>query len=171
MRLVRRSRKCQFSSSDGKAWFVKPKNTHVLHVLYNTGSNALHCSWWGVAWLQSLSHGNPFHQAVHSLLGLIRRLQRIWISPVIDSVETFWPLCILHGPQLCRWFAVAPRRLVKIPLTSVIKMCHNRTFFHQHFMKLPARLHLWPQKIKKLIFYHLLRINIFSLYNVLKKPA
>ncbi len=36
-------------------------------VLYTTASNALHCTWWCMAWMQLLGHGNPFHEALYAL--------------------------------------------------------------------------------------------------------
>ena len=36
-------------------------------VLYTTASNALHCTCWCMVWMQLLSHGNPFHEALYAL--------------------------------------------------------------------------------------------------------
>lgn len=34
--------------------------------------------------------------SLHIAVGLIRKPQKVWISALIDSAETWWPLCILH---------------------------------------------------------------------------
>ena len=36
-------------------------------VLYTTASDALHCTWRCMAWMQLLGHGNPFHEALYAL--------------------------------------------------------------------------------------------------------
>jgi len=36
-------------------------------VLYTTALDALHCTWWCMAWMQPLVHGNPFHEALYAL--------------------------------------------------------------------------------------------------------
>ena len=84
-----------------------------------------------VLWMQLLSHANPFHEVLYTLLELIWRPHEVWRSVVIDSAESWRPLLtkrlsicwprsvILRGLPLHGWVAVVPNRFhfVIIPLT------------------------------------------------------
>lgn len=67
----------------------------VSTALESSASETLHCAWWRQAWMQLLNHGNPSHEALRAVLDLIRRLYNLWRSVVIDSAESWWPLCTL----------------------------------------------------------------------------
>ena len=40
---------------------------HSGGVLYSIASDTLDCTWWCMAWMQLLGHGNPFHEALYAL--------------------------------------------------------------------------------------------------------
>ena len=101
-------------------WLGTPALESSGGVVYTTASDALHCNWWCMAWMQLLGHRNPW-SSLRTVLGLIWRPHEVWSSVAIDCAESRRPLCTmclsirwllsvsLHGRTLRGWVAVVPK--------------------------------------------------------------